>query len=52
MNKSTIFAIILGIVLGYICKSFGYNLNDYQFWLIVICGSILGNGIYDISKDN
>jgi len=46
MKKSMLFSIILGIMTSLIASFFGFKINDWEWWAIIIIPAIVLNILY------
>jgi len=46
MKRYILFAIVLGIAIAQFCDKIGFNIIDWQFWVIIIPLTFFGIAIY------
>lgn len=52
MKKSTFFGLTQGFMWGTLTISLGFKIDDWQFWVIILGGSVIFAIIYNVCKED
>lgn len=50
MKRRTLFAIVIGVMLGFMNMYLGYKISDLMFWVTLVLLSVNINILYEICK--